>query len=76
MRAGQKFRRKICTYVFVIEDGKAVVKRVKLGPTKGGSVVVLEGLTGGEMVVVQGVQGPRQGAAVTASPAQPPVRGL
>jgi membrane fusion protein (multidrug efflux system) len=64
------------TYVFAIEDGKAVVKRVRLGPTKGGSVVVLEGLTGGEMVVVQGVQGLRQGAAVTASPAQPPVRGL
>ncbi|WP_425906545.1 efflux RND transporter periplasmic adaptor subunit [Nitrobacter sp. TKz-YC02] len=64
------------TYVFAIEDGKAVVKRLRLGPTKGGSVVVLEGLTGGEMVVVQGVQGLRQGAAVTASPAQPPVRGL
>jgi membrane fusion protein (multidrug efflux system) len=64
------------TYVFVVEDGKAVVKRLKLGPAKGGSVVVLEGLTGDEMVVVQGVQGLRPGAAVTASPAQPSVRGL
>jgi membrane fusion protein, multidrug efflux system len=64
------------TYVFAIEDGKAVVKRLKLGPAKGGSVVVLEGLTGGEMVVVQGVQGLRPGAVVTASPAQTPVRGL
>jgi membrane fusion protein (multidrug efflux system) len=64
------------TYVFAIEDGKAVVKRLKLGPTKGGSVVVLEGLAGGEMIVVQGAQGLRPGAAVTASPAQTPVRGL
>ena len=58
------------TYVFAIEDGKAVVKRLKLGPTKGGSVVVLEGLAGGEMVVVEGAQGLRAGAVVTASPAQ------
>jgi membrane fusion protein, multidrug efflux system len=64
------------TYVFAIEDGKAVVKRLKLGPTKGGSVVVLEGLAGGEMVVVEGAQGLRAGAVVTASPAQTPVRGL
>jgi membrane fusion protein, multidrug efflux system len=64
------------TYVFAIEDGKAVVKRLKLGPAKGGSVVVLEGLAGGEMVVVQGVQGLRSGAVVTASPVQTPVRGL
>jgi membrane fusion protein, multidrug efflux system len=64
------------TYVFAIEDGKAVVKRLKLGPTKGGSVVVLDGLTGGEMIVVQGIQNLRPGAVVTASPAPPPVRGL
>jgi len=64
------------TYVFAVEDGKAVVKRLKLGPAKGGSTVVLEGLTGGEMIVVQGTQGLRSGAAVTASPAQTPVRGL
>jgi membrane fusion protein (multidrug efflux system) len=64
------------TYVFAVEDGKAVVKRLKLGPAKGGSTVVLEGLTGGEMIVVQGTQGLRPGAAVTASPAQTPVRGL
>lgn len=64
------------TYVFAVEDGKAVIKRLKLGPTKGGSVVVLEGLAGGEMVVVQGAQALRPGAVVTASPAQSPVRGL
>jgi membrane fusion protein, multidrug efflux system len=63
-------------YVFVVEDGKAVVKRLKLGPAKGGSIVVLEGLAGGEMIVVQGMQNLKPGAAVEASPAQNTVRGL
>lgn len=64
------------TYVFVVEDGKAAVKRLKLGPTTAGSTVVLEGLNGGEMVVVQGAQGLRPGAPVAASPMPPAVRGL
>ena len=63
-------------YVFAVEDNKAVVKRLKLGPAKGGSTVVLEGLTGGEMIVVQGMQNLKPGAAVVASPAQTTVRGL
>ncbi len=63
-------------YVFVVEDGKAAVKRVKLGPTQGGSVVVLEGLSGGEMVVVQGAQTLRPGLPVSAAPVQTSVRGF
>jgi membrane fusion protein, multidrug efflux system len=63
-------------YVFAVEDGKAAVKRLKLGPATGGSIVVLEGLNGGEMIVVQGAQNLKPGAAVTASPVQAPVRGL
>ena len=63
-------------YVFAVEDGKAVVKRLKLGPAKGGSSIVLEGLNGGEMIVVQGTQNLKPGAAVTASPVQATVRGL
>jgi membrane fusion protein (multidrug efflux system) len=63
-------------YVFAVEDGKAVVKRLKVGPAAGGSTVVLEGLNGGEMIVVQGAQNLKPGAAVTASPAPPAVRGL
>jgi membrane fusion protein (multidrug efflux system) len=63
-------------YVFAVEDGKAAVKRLKLGPTKGGSVVVLEGLSGGEMVVVQGAQTLRPGLPVTAAPIQSSVRGF
>jgi membrane fusion protein, multidrug efflux system len=63
-------------YVFAVEDGKAAVKRLKLGPAKGGSVIVLEGLSGGEMIVVQGAQGLKPGAAVIASPIQTSIRGL
>jgi membrane fusion protein (multidrug efflux system) len=55
-------------YVFVVEDGKAVVKRVKPGTESGTGVVINEGLSGGEQVVVQGVQGLRPGIAVRASP--------
>ena len=55
-------------YVFVVEDGKAVVKRIKVGPESGTGVVVEQGLTGGEQVVVQGVQALRPGMAVRAAP--------
>jgi len=55
-------------YVFVVEDGKAVVKRVKPGAENGTGVVINEGLSGGEQVVVQGLQGLRPGIAVRASP--------
>ena len=63
-------------YVFAVEDGKAVIKRLKLGSATGGSTVVLEGLNGGEMIVVQGAQSLKPGAAVIASPAQNTIRGL
>jgi membrane fusion protein, multidrug efflux system len=56
------------TYVFVVEDGKAVVKRIKTGGESGTGVVVEEGLSGGEQVIVQGLQGVRPGAAVRATP--------
>jgi len=56
------------TYVFVAEDGKAVVKRIKTGAAVGTDVVVEQGLNGGEAVVVQGLQALRPGAAVQAAP--------
>lgn len=56
------------TYVFAVEDGKAVVKRVKLGGESGTDVIVDEGLSGGELVVVQGLQALRPGASVIAAP--------
>ena len=59
------------TYVFVVEDGKAAVRRVKTAGESGAGVVVESGLNGGEEVIVQGLQSVRPGAAVRASPVQP-----
>ena len=56
------------TYVFVVEDGKAVARRVKVGAEIGVDVVVDQGLKGGEQVIVQGLQGVRPGAPVQAAP--------
>lgn len=58
-------------YVFVVEDGKAVVKRVKPLRETGTGVAVEAGLNGGEQVIVQGLQAVRPGAAVRATPLQP-----
>jgi membrane fusion protein (multidrug efflux system) len=58
-------------YVFVVEDGKAVVKRVKPTKDTGTGVVVESGLAGGEDVIVQGLQAVRPGAPVRATPLQP-----
>ena len=55
-------------YVFVVEDGKAVIKRLKIGAEAGADVVVEQGLNGGEQVIVQGIQGVRPGAPVQAAP--------
>jgi membrane fusion protein, multidrug efflux system len=63
------------TYVFAVEDGKATVKRVKLGGEQGPYAVVEQGLKGGEQVVVQGMETLRPGAQVLASPAPPPLSG-
>jgi membrane fusion protein (multidrug efflux system) len=55
-------------YVFIVEDGKAVMRRIKTGGESGPNVVVDEGLSGGEQVIVDGLQGVRPGMAVRASP--------
>jgi membrane fusion protein (multidrug efflux system) len=55
-------------YVFVVEDGKAVVKRIKPGGESGTDAIVQEGLSGSEQVIVEGLQGVRPGAPVKASP--------
>lgn len=62
-------------YVFIVEDGKAVMRRVKVGQTVGGSIVVTEGLSGGELIVTSGMQGLRPGLAVMAVPAEKPIGG-
>lgn len=58
------------TYVFAVENGEAVVKRLKLAGTKGAGAIVQEGLSGGEAIVVQGAQNLKPGAAVVAEPVQ------
>jgi len=55
-------------YVFAVEDGKAVVKRIKTGGEDGPNVIVTSGLKGGERIIVQGLQSVRPGQPVQASP--------
>jgi len=62
-------------YVFLVEDGKAVVRRVKPGGQSGPYAIIDEGLKGGEQVIVQGMESLRPGVAVLASPAPPPLAG-
>jgi membrane fusion protein (multidrug efflux system) len=62
-------------YVFIVEDGKAAIRRVKVGQTVGGSIIITEGLNGGELVAITGLQGLRPGLPVMAVPAEKPIGG-
>jgi membrane fusion protein (multidrug efflux system) len=55
-------------YVFVVEDGKAAVKRVNPGAESGTDVVIDQGLSGGEQIIVEGLQNVRAGVPVRAAP--------
>ena len=55
-------------YVFVIEGGKAAVKRIKVSGESGADAIVEQGLSGGEQVIVQGLQAVRPGVPVQATP--------
>ena len=55
-------------YVFVVEDGKAAVKRIKTGGPSGTGMVVDAGLSGGEQVIVEGLQGYPPRRAGTSKP--------
>lgn len=50
--------------VFVVEDGKAAMRRVTLGVRVPGSVEVLEGLEPGEQLITAGLQKVRDGVPV------------
>ena len=63
------------TYVFVVEDGKAAIRRIKIADESGADVVVQEGLSGGEQVIVEGLQAMRPGASVRATPVTRTVSG-
>jgi len=60
-------------YVFAVEDGKAAVKRVKVGDQIGAGIVVESGLDAGELVVVEGLQALRAGTRVLATPLRSPL---
>jgi membrane fusion protein (multidrug efflux system) len=57
-------------YVFVVDNGKAAIRRVKPGGTIGAGTIIEQGLTAGEQVVVEGTQSLRPGVPVKASPLQ------
>jgi membrane fusion protein, multidrug efflux system len=56
------------TYVFVVDDGKAAVRRIKVGDESGTGIVVESGLSAGDLVIVEGLQSIRPGVAVRATP--------
>ncbi len=57
-------------YVFVVEDGKAAMRRIKTGAEAGNDVVVDRRPCPGRQVIVQGLTNVRPGAPVAASPVQ------
>jgi membrane fusion protein, multidrug efflux system len=59
------------TYVFIVQDGKAVVRRVQISGVTGPYAIVDSGLSGGEQVVAQGGPLLRPGDEVTPSPVPP-----
>jgi membrane fusion protein (multidrug efflux system) len=56
------------TYVFIVEGGKAAVRRVVTRGASGTDAVIDSGLKGGEPVIVEGLQAVRPGIAVKATP--------
>ena len=51
-------------FVFVVDDGKASRREVRIGGRRPGSVEVLNGLAAGEFVIVEGTQKVRDGVPV------------
>jgi multidrug efflux system membrane fusion protein len=52
------------TYVYVVADGKAQLRNVRIGPTVDGRTAVLDGLAEGEPVVLEGLDRLREGSPV------------
>ena len=51
-------------FLYVVEDGRATRREVKIGRREPGRVEIVAGLKTGERVVVEGTQKVREGAAV------------
>lgn len=58
-------------FVFVVEQGRAALRRIRTGQTRGGRVAVEDGLKPGDMLIVEGLQRIRPGAPVQAIPLPP-----
>jgi membrane fusion protein (multidrug efflux system) len=54
-------------FVFVVTDGKAERREVRIGGRRPGSVEILAGLAAGEQIVIEGTQKVRDGSAVRAA---------
>ena len=54
-------------FVFVVNDGKAQRREVRIGARRPGTVEVINGLAAGERVIVEGTQKVRDGAPVRAT---------
>jgi membrane fusion protein (multidrug efflux system) len=59
----------IGTSVFIVEDGKAVERKVSLGMTSKGQWLVLDGLKSGEQIIVEGLARVMPGEPVEVVPA-------
>ena len=55
-------------YVFVVENGRAAVGRVKANSEVGANVVIVDGLAAGEQVIVKGLQRVQPGLPVVSQP--------
>jgi membrane fusion protein, multidrug efflux system len=61
-------------YVFIVDNGKVAIRRVKTGGANGQDIIISGGLSGGEQVIVEGLQTIRAGIAVQASPVTPALK--
>ena len=53
--------------VYVVEDGKAYQRRVRIGDRKPGAVEIIDGLAAGEIIVTAGQMKLFEGASVQAA---------
>jgi membrane fusion protein (multidrug efflux system) len=60
------------SFVFKVEDGKALLTKVELGVRRPGEVEIVSGLTPNDTVVTEGQIKLRDGAPVMVLPSQPP----
>lgn len=61
-------------FVFVVEQDRAALRRIRTGQSLGARITVLDGLKPGDMLIVDGLQRIRPGAPVQATPAPPAIQ--